>query len=181
MIVGMGEQWSKIAGLPWMYEVSNLGRVRRLAYAYATSFRGKPVSRPPPGKVFRLESLSTKGYPRVNLCGAVHAVHRLVADAFIPNPHELAQVNHKNGVKTDNRAANLEWVTNQGNRDHAVKAGLHPRGSQISKVLTEADIPRIRALAADGVSQRTIAAAYGVCQQTISHVVRRSTWPHVKG
>lgn len=69
------------------------------------------------------------GYKRVNLsiCGknVQKLVHRLVAEAFIPNPCKKPQVNHKNGIKLDNSIENLEWVTNEENRAHAVKNGLH--------------------------------------------------------
>ena len=66
-----------------------------------------------------------KGYLRVGLsknCRKVNrSVHRLVAKAFIPNPENKTQINHKNSIKDDNRVDNLEWVTHQENMDHAVK------------------------------------------------------------
>ena len=55
------------------------------------------------------------------------AAHRVIAEVFIPNPDGLPEVNHKNGIKVDNRASNLEWVTRSGNCAHAVKAGLVKR------------------------------------------------------
>lgn len=70
-------------------------------------------------------NLSTPGYHSVCLCingkPRRHQIHRLVANAFIPNPKALPQVNHKNGVKTDNRVENLEWCTCSENHLHALR------------------------------------------------------------
>ncbi|WP_241287540.1 HNH endonuclease signature motif containing protein [Chryseobacterium indologenes] len=69
------------------------------------------------------------GYWRVNVTVSGKSyqklVHRIIAIAFIPNPMNKQQVNHKNGIKTDNRVENLEWVTNSENRKHAVENKLH--------------------------------------------------------
>jgi hypothetical protein len=76
--------------------------------------------------------LNYKGYHflglRVNGVSKKYYIHRLVAMAFIPNQHNKPQVNHINGNKLDNRVENLEWVTNNENKQHAVKNKLTHKG-----------------------------------------------------
>ena len=86
-----------------------------------------------------------KGYLRVGIGTKLMFVHRLVAEKYIPNPDGKPQVNHINGDKTDNRACNLEWTTNQENRDHAIKNGLHTCGEDCSwSKLKQKDVDYIR-------------------------------------
>lgn len=59
------------------------------------------------------------GYITVNIAGKIYMVHRLVAEAFIPNPNNYPEVNHINEIKTDNRAANLNWMTSKDNTTYS--------------------------------------------------------------
>ncbi len=84
------------------------------------------------GQVARLspQRTSTKGYRKVSVGGKDVFVHRLVAEAFIPNPNGWPEVNHINGDKADNRAQNLEWCTRSMNMLHAYDTGLHGGSSR---------------------------------------------------
>ena len=79
-------------------------------------------------KGHKLKTVLRKGYPAItishNNIRKTYAVHRLVAMAFLPNPLKKQTVNHKNGIKTDNRVENLEWATHKENCTHREKNGL---------------------------------------------------------
>jgi hypothetical protein len=108
------EIWKPIVGYDG-YEISNLGRVKSVKF-------GKE-------KIMKNDK-NEDGYLRVNLCKEGNhkhfKVHRLVAQAFIPNPNNFPIINHKNEIKTDNRVENLEWCTysyNNTYNDRAKKSG----------------------------------------------------------
>ena len=102
--------WKDIAGLEGRYQVSSDGFVRSLP---DIDGRGRFM----PGII--LSATATDGgYSRVLMLGKDHKVHRLVAQAFLDNPNNHPQVNHLNGVRTDNQVGNLEWCSNSENQIH---------------------------------------------------------------
>jgi len=115
-----------VPGYEGIYSVTDDGRVYAHPREWTTGKDGK-IKRRHDG---RWLSTFTGGgaYLKVNLKRdgkeRSEMVHRLVASAFVPNPHDLQQVNHIDGVKTNNNASNLEWCTAQDNKIHAVRMGL---------------------------------------------------------
>ena len=108
------EIWKDIEGFEGLYQVSNLGRVKSLGNGL--TWKTERI----------LKTVRTKdGYLKLvlskNNVRKYFRVHRLVAQAFIPNPDNLPEVNHKNEDKTDNRVENLEWCT----LDYNIRYGTH--------------------------------------------------------
>lgn len=106
------------------YIVSNLGNIKRIA---CLVWNGKGYIKDKERNI--KGSLSKKGYVMIDFTingkRKIKPLHRIVAEAFIPNENNKPQINHKNGIKTDNRVCNLEWVTNKENQIHAYKMGLN--------------------------------------------------------
>lgn len=113
----MKEIWKDIKGYEGLYQISNLGRVKSLPRAYRCVFSTKEIIMKP--------STNIAGYLQINLNSEGnlknYKIHRLVAEAFIPNPENKPQVNHIDEDKTNNLASNLEWVTAKENNNHGTR------------------------------------------------------------
>ena len=123
-MVNMNEEiWMPITGYEGLYEVSNYGRVKSLARTCATRGGGrKPI------RERIIKQCVIKGYCNVILCrgGSSHKhglVHRLVAQAFIPNPENKPNIDHINTIRTDNRVENLRWCTQSENNLNPITLG----------------------------------------------------------
>lgn len=166
------EVWAKINGFE-EYEVSNMGRVRKIKYL-------KP-NKSNVGK-YSVMSLSKNGKSSGFL------LHRLVAEAFIPNPEKKSQVNHKNGNKDDNRASELEWMTRRENIDHAVSNRLHVKkrdqNGELNSAnkLTEHQVMEIVLLYKTGMfTQEGLSKKYSVSVCNINKILVGEYWTHVTG
>lgn len=113
----MLEYWRPVDGYRW-YQVSNLGNVRSLSHQVNTAHGGKRMVK---GRLLMPFIVKTTGYYQVSLHRNRASVHRLVAMAFCEGYAPDLCVNHKNGVRGDNRAENLEWVTLSENIKHAYR------------------------------------------------------------
>ncbi len=107
-------------------------------------------------------------------------VNRIIAWAFLPNPDNLPQVNHIDGVKANNAVDNLEWASGSDNEKHAHRTGLKTgRGSANSNAkLTVSDVHKIRSLEG-GRDVQALADRFGVSRSTIINILNRRTWRHV--
>lgn len=170
------EVWLPVLQYEGIYEVSNLGRVRR--------DMGTTASRNTwPGRL--LQPVQSNEYWIVSLSkdGAVknHALHRLVLSSFCgAEPFDGAQACHNDGDPNNNALSNLRWDSALGNQADVDRHGNRCRGEDVFGArLTERDVVAIRELIAAGLRNRPIAERYGVSISTIHLIRHERIWRHV--
>lgn len=175
----MQEIWKDVCGYEGYYQVSNLGNVKSLD---RIDCRGRHLK----GKI--VPHFSEKdGYLIVSFCKngiAKHfRVHRLVASAFIQNPHNLSEVNHKDENKKNNCAENLEWCNtkyniNYGKRNQRVSEALSGEKTYNHK-LTEEQVKEIRSTyqrRSKDFNAKKLSKMYGVSLSHISRIINKKRW-----
>lgn len=198
----MEELWKDVeepAGATIHYQVSNLGRIKRLPYTATMRNQVKEWEQYFPEKILT-RSIDSSGYVQVGLRfytgdrSRSVLVHRLVAKAFLPEPSKdlveeckkcglkVVCINHRDGNPLNNRADNLEWCTPSYNnthqtRDYASISG----GNNYCATLTEKDVDEILRLRKSGMSQQKIADIFGVKQITISNICTGRSWAWYTG
>lgn len=167
-LIGLDEIWKPVVGLETKYEVSNLGRIKCVSR----------TSNYKPGHIKALFSYAT-GY--VKTCLSVSGkrksfhVHRLVAKAFLGPPPPGYQCAHLDGNPRNNRLENLRWVTRSENERHKIAHKTQLCGMRNHNCKTSfLEVVAIRELCASGkISQKTIAACFGVSRQNVSDLYLR--------
>ena len=162
------EMWKGVPGYEGLYRVSDQGRVY--------SVRNEIVLKPVNSKGYCVVTLSDHGKAKLA------KVHRLVAMAFIPNPENKPTVNHRNEIKTDNRACNLEWATNAEQNAHGTRLqrAAKSRSREIRQYSMSGDLIRIwpsmaQAARELGIGSGNIwAAVSGRCRQAGGYIWKRS-------
>lgn len=122
----------------------------------------------PSGKVLK-GSLTNAGYQRIFEGSRGRSVHRMVAEAFIPNPENKPCVNHKNGDKTDNRVSNLEWATYSENHLHAFDSDIR------TTKFKARDRETMLIMRLSGVGAPKIAKQFGCAHKTVYTNCKRYT------
>lgn len=177
----MKEIWKPIKGFEGSYEVSNLGRVKSLC---------RITKHPHSGFITVRERILKQGIRRGYMIVTLFknkkttkSVHRLVAQAFIPNPENKSEINHKNCKTEDNRIDNLEWCTRLENQQYAQKLGRYKKENGEDNpmaILTNKKVIDIRRKYKKNIyTMPMLAKEYGVAISTIQGIIERSRWNHI--
>lgn len=179
----MKEKWKDIPSYEGHYQVSNLGRIKSLEKVIinVNGIKHKRKSR------ILKPYKDSKGYLCVDLRldnKRFNArVHRMVGICFIKNPNKYPQINHINGIKTDNNVQNLEWCTNKQNCIHAHQNNLTNPARGVnhgSRVLEEHEVIEIfKEYHENGTYQYLIAKKYGISQGQVHNIVSKKHWGHL--
>lgn len=180
------EIWNWIKGYEGRYEISNRGRVRSWTKSTGNKLRdGTIVSKPK----FRVEPIIKKNHE--NKHGYTHfglghhlinfRVHREVAKMFVPNPHNLPEANHINGVKKCNEWWNFRWDTRVDNIGHAFETGLIKPALGEQQSNTKLTNEAVLLIYRHDAKTKKIAEGFGISTHAVLDIKRGRTWWHITG
>lgn len=179
------EEWKPVEGTHFLYWASSYGRFLRRGCSVLENGRWGSAWLTKEEKIYVPVLSGPRGYYRVRIGTKLILLHRIIAKTFLPNPQNKREVNHINGIKTDNRLSNLEWATRSENARHAYKTGLlkmdHFIGerNKTSK-LKDFEVLEIKKSLALGENRSHLARKYKVGFHTINDIFKGVTWKHIK-
>lgn len=187
----MKEVWKDVFGYEGLYQVSNFGRVKSLDRLETIKCRwGGEALRPVKGKIL-IPRVHSNGYLRVGFGRKKDVyIHRLVAQAFIPNPDNKPQVNHKDMNKKNNSVENLEWCTQKENNVHSYETRCvsnefmriiatcenHKISALKRRRFTLKQVNEIRTLLSLGVSHKKISEIFNCSRQLIDTISKNKDY-----
>lgn len=181
MEIILEEIFKDIQNYEGLYQISNYGNVKSVdRYVLHKRYGNMHV------KECIMKCFLVEGYLYVRLCkNSKHKtfkIHRIVMTHFVLNPNNFLEVNHIDGVKTNNHIDNLEWCTRSHNEKHAHKIGLKNfKGKNAPNIkLTEEKIKEIKELLKNKIPQRTIAKKYDIAPSTVNYINTEKKWKYVK-
>lgn len=162
------ELWKPVVGFEGLYEVSNLGQIKSLQRTKNNKGKIQQVPK-------RILAQAQTNYPSVSLWSdgvlKVKKVHRIVAEAWIPNPLNKSEVNHIDANRLNNCFDNLEWVTRQENCTHAKVNKLMPSGKNHVKTKVNPNDVIYYWLINEETTQLEVAHHFGISQSRVSQIV----------
>ncbi len=156
------ETWVDIQGYEGLYKVSNYGQIKNRL--------GNILCSKDNGTGYFQTALNKRGKTKYFL------THRLVAQAFIKNPLNKPQINHKDNNPANNHVDNLEWVTSLENIHHTIKQGRKRYSANYYGEIPEY-VSKVKALLLEGeMTQTAIAAIFGLDPSTVSKIYSGKSW-----
>lgn len=177
------ETWKNVPGYEGYYEVSDLGRIRSVDRIVLVNSNGRTFERKLKGRILK-QAFDGRGfYLQSNLARdgetKMVLVHRVVALAFLDNPNNLPEVNHKDEDKTNNYASNLEWCSHKYNNNYGTKKSAGKGEGNSQNKFSEEIIKEIKRLYKPrdpNFGNKALSKKYGISCPHISSIVHGKRW-----